>query len=318
MMPTLPPLREAMRSSAAQKQGVSVADPDAKPNTAMATNYITRNPVGAWVLPVVGMMNAPGKFQAGGPAQWSAGSFGYQKPMSKGGHVHKGADIYADRGTGVVAPVAGTIKSTGKSDISGNYVKVQGDDGYEYYYAHLDSVHSGITSGMRVGAGAYLGGVGNTGNASGTSTHLHFEIRKGGQTVNPNDFFQSGTQQPTTPLSAIAGLNTVEEIQAYIDEEIRRANVLAGGAEGFDPATWNQQGQQLSEEDMIAEQTAKGQNILGSTLTAMSNSIGGGQRTPMQRNTTALEATSTAASQGGQTMTPQAEDLRPDIEEEVA
>ena len=171
-----------------QNARVSVADPNAPVNTAMTASFLTRTPTGAWVLPVVGMVNTPGRFVAGGPAQWSSGSFGYQKPASKGGHVHKGADIYADRGTGVVAPVNGTIKSVGESAIGGNYVKVQGDDGYEYYYAHLDSVHSGITTGMRVGAGAYLGGVGNTGNASGTSTHLHFEIRFQGVPQNPQGY----------------------------------------------------------------------------------------------------------------------------------
>jgi hypothetical protein len=269
--------------------------------------------LGSWTLPVVGMGNAPGKYQQGGAPQWSTGSFGYQKPQSKGGHVHKGVDIYADRGTGVVAPVAGVISSMGTGAVSGNYIKIKGDDGNEYYYAHLDSLHTNIARGQRVGQGAYLGGVGNTGNASGTSPHLHFEIRKGGKSVNPNGYLNGGQGQQTTSMSALPGLNTPEEVQAYIDEQIRAAQVLAQGAEGFDPAAWNQQAQQMSEEDMIREQTAKGQNILGSTLTAMSSSIGGGNRTPMQKGTTALTA-KTGVDQATESSVPAAEDLRPRVE----
>lgn len=276
-------------------------------------------PANAWTLPVVGMGNAPGRFEAGGTPQWSAGSFGYQKPISKGGHVHQGVDIYASRGTAVIAPVAGSIMSINNSPVSGNYVKVRGDDGYTYFYAHLDSVHSGLARGQRVGQGDYLGGVGNTGNASGTSTHLHFEVRKNGKSVNPNAFFETGQRQETTPMSAIAGLNTVEEMQAYIDEQIAAAQVMAQGAEGFDPRGWGQQDAQPSEEDMINQQTAKGQNILGATLTSMATAIGGGSRSELPRNSTAMQATTSGAAQGGgQVTTPRAEDIRPEVQSEVS
>jgi hypothetical protein len=295
-----------------QKHGTSTSPVNA-PNTALNTNAFVPANLGSWTLPVVGMTNSPGRYKPGGPAQWSTGSYGYQKPASKGGHTHKGVDIYADRGTAVMATVNGTITSMGEGAISGKYIKVRGDDGYEYYYAHLDSLHTGIARGQRVGQGQYLGGVGNTGNAAGTSHHLHFEIRKNGKSVNPNGFLQNGQAQQTTPLSSIPGLNTPGELQAYIEEQIRAAQVLAQGASGFDPATWNQQAQELSEEDMIREQTAKGQNILGATLTAMSSSIGGGQRTPMQKGTTALSAT-TGVDSAQQSQVPRAEDLRPNVE----
>jgi len=264
------------------EQAQALAKTQALPAQAVA-------PAGSWTLPVVGMGNSASSFTGGAPA-WSSGSYGYRKPASKGGHVHQGTDIYAQAGTGVVAPVNGVISSIGDGKVSGNYVKVRGDDGYEYYYAHLGSVHDGISRGMRVQAGAYLGGVGNSGNASGTSAHLHFEIRRNGKSVNPNEFYRTGRIQETTPLSAIAGLNTPDEVQAYIDEQVAfaQAQMQLDTAEGFDPSGWGQ-GQGQTEEERQLERVTKGQSMLGSVLNGMSNTLANGERTPMARMSSALD-----------------------------
>ena len=42
-------------------------------------------------MPVAGMRGDPGDRSQGG--NWARGSFGYQKPQSKGGHIHEGTDI---------------------------------------------------------------------------------------------------------------------------------------------------------------------------------------------------------------------------------
>ena len=98
-----------------------------------------------------------------------------------GGRAHDGTDLFADRGTPVVAPVAGTVKqSTGP--VGGLQVRLTADDGYVYLATHL---HTFGASG-RVAAGAVIGTIGTTGSAAGTAPHVHFEIHPGGiGPVNP-------------------------------------------------------------------------------------------------------------------------------------
>ena len=58
-------------------------------------------------------------------------------------------------------------------------------DGTTYYYTHLESHPSGISSGQYVSAGTAVGYLGNSGNARYTSPHLHFEIRPSNVAINP-------------------------------------------------------------------------------------------------------------------------------------
>lgn len=121
---------------------------------------------GEWICPVQGAR---------------AFSNDWGQPRS-GGRRHKGNDIFASRGTPVVASVAGTVKGH-NSSLGGISYYLSGSDGNTYFGTHLDRL-SGASG--RVDAGTVVGYVGSSGNASASSPHLHFEIHPGGGgAVNP-------------------------------------------------------------------------------------------------------------------------------------
>jgi len=91
------------------------------------------------------------------------------------GEVAGGSDLFAARGTPIVAMRGGKVLESGPNPVGGNSVLVQGDDGNQYYYAHMDAAPS-VQVGQAITAGTYLGPVGDTGDAKGTGTHLHIGI----------------------------------------------------------------------------------------------------------------------------------------------
>ena len=98
-----------------------------------------------------------------------------------GGRFHEGNDLFSPRGTVVRAPVSGVVSYLTGS-IGGLQFRLEGDDGNNYFGSHL----SAIGKQGRVAAGDGIGEVGNSGNAAGTSPHLHFEIHPGrGGAANP-------------------------------------------------------------------------------------------------------------------------------------
>jgi murein DD-endopeptidase MepM/ murein hydrolase activator NlpD len=100
-----------------------------------------------------------------------------------GGRRHKGVDMFAARGEPIYAVQTGTASASSNS-LGGISVHLRADTGFTYYYAHLDS--RSFSGSTRVSQGDVVGYNGNTGNASSTSPHLHFEIRpNGGGPVNP-------------------------------------------------------------------------------------------------------------------------------------
>jgi murein DD-endopeptidase MepM/ murein hydrolase activator NlpD len=102
------------------------------------------------------------------------------------GHRHRGTDIFAPYGTPAVAITSGAIKYLKTGGAGGIMLWLAGDDGNDYFYAHLAGYASGIYVGRRVGTGEVVAYVGNTGNARGGTPHLHFEIHPGGgAAINP-------------------------------------------------------------------------------------------------------------------------------------
>ncbi len=127
-----------------------------------------------------------------------------------------GNDIIATRKSLAVAAEAGRIKIWTRSKPGGCMLYLYGKSGTIYEYLHLNNDISsrndnaghciagtayapGLLSGQKVQAGQLLGFVGDSGVANGTQPHLHFEVHRGGQPVNPYPFLNRAQR----PLFAI-------------------------------------------------------------------------------------------------------------------
>ena len=89
---------------------------------------------------------------------------------------HHGIDVFAPMGSPVVAVADGILFSVGWNDIGGRRLWLRDRAGNFFYYAHLSRFAPVAVEGARVRAGTVIGFVGNTGDAAGTPSHLHFEI----------------------------------------------------------------------------------------------------------------------------------------------
>jgi len=153
---------------------VSVAE--ATRSTAAALAAANRLPPGG-SLPVGSTLLVPGTWRCPVPGSGFINDFGFPRV----GHIHQGNDMFAPRGTPILAPVRGRVEQR-DGPIGGHAQSLYGDDGIRYYFAHMDSYGAKGD----VAAGTVIGRVGNSGNAVTTPTHLHFEIHPGdGEAVNP-------------------------------------------------------------------------------------------------------------------------------------
>jgi len=96
------------------------------------------------------------------------------------GRTPSALQLFAPRGPPVRAPFAGSLTFQ-QGELSGLAALVRGE-GVSAFLAHLDSREG---SARTVRAGDVVGYVGDSGNAVGKGTHVHFELRQAGEIVNP-------------------------------------------------------------------------------------------------------------------------------------
>jgi murein DD-endopeptidase MepM/ murein hydrolase activator NlpD len=192
-------------------QAAPAAPPPAKPRkpkTTAATQ--TAAPEPGMSLPVRQPPLVTPKLTAGGyvfpvygPSSF-VDTFGAARSDVAGGW-HHGDDIFAPLGAPVLAVAYGTVFSVGWNKIGGNRLWLRDGQGNLFYYAHLSAFTPLAVNGSLVNAGDVLGFVGNTGDAQGTPTHLHFEIHPVGLIGLGYD----GAVNPTTYLLAWSHLQDV-------------------------------------------------------------------------------------------------------------
>jgi murein DD-endopeptidase MepM/ murein hydrolase activator NlpD len=174
----------------------------------------------------------------------------FRAPRDGGAREHHGVDIFAARGTPVLAAADGIVTSVGTNTLGGNVVWVARPLRREsLYYAHLDT--QSATTGDHVKAGDVLGTVGATGNAAGGPPHLHFGIYTRGGPVDPLPYLDPARNREPGPLlvafgevhrlraaQRIAGralpTGTIVEVVGATAAAVRVR--LPDGAEGYAPA----------------------------------------------------------------------------------
>jgi murein DD-endopeptidase MepM/ murein hydrolase activator NlpD len=97
------------------------------------------------------------------------------------GTYHRGIDIGVGMGTPIAAAGSGTVFFSGEMSGYGNVVLIDHGNGMVTLYAHQSQLIA--TTGQYVSRGTTIGLVGSTGHSTGP--HLHFEVRVGGNAVDP-------------------------------------------------------------------------------------------------------------------------------------
>lgn len=136
-------------------------------------------------------------FPVQGKSDAAAGSF-WGANRDNGARRHEGIDIFASKGTPVVAAAPGMVTRVNETPRGGLVVWLSDTRGQHLYYAHLS--RQLVRPGQLVQIGDTLGLVGNTGNARTTPPHLHFGVYRGGRgPVDPYPFVRRADKEPAAP-----------------------------------------------------------------------------------------------------------------------
>jgi murein DD-endopeptidase MepM/ murein hydrolase activator NlpD len=186
-----PPPRKAKKEKQAKPTGKVAPEPTTGIPVRQPPQITPKLTAGGYVFPVYG----PSSF---------VDTFGGDRSDVSGGW-HHGDDIFAPLGAPILAVGSGTVFSVGWNKIGGNRLWLRDGQGNLFYYAHLSAFTPLAVNGNKVKAGDVLGFVGNTGDAQGTPTHLHFEIHPVGLLSLDYD----GAVNPTSYLLAWKHLQDV-------------------------------------------------------------------------------------------------------------
>jgi murein DD-endopeptidase MepM/ murein hydrolase activator NlpD len=147
---------------------------------------------------------------------------------------HEGDDIFASYGTPVVAVQDGTITGVSLTTIGGNNIHLTTSRGDYFYYAHLSRFATGLAQGQHVVAGQTIGYVGDTGDAKGTPSHLHFEIHpNGGAAVDPTLYLDAWRAAGHLVTTSPASQTTAAPATASAADDPAIDAAVQQAAEGF-------------------------------------------------------------------------------------
>ncbi|WP_079710120.1 M23 family metallopeptidase [Paraliobacillus ryukyuensis] len=147
----------------------------------VVSEKVTKEPVKEIVVKGTKVVPSRGS----GDMAWPAvGGYISSHMGSRWGSYHKGIDIAGPSNRAILAADNGTVVSAGYTNGGyGNKIVINHNNGYQTTYAHLASIS--VSVGQTVTKGSEIGVMGDTGRSTGI--HLHFEVHKNGELVNPED-----------------------------------------------------------------------------------------------------------------------------------
>ncbi|MEL6273500.1 MAG: M23 family metallopeptidase, partial [Bacteroidota bacterium] len=164
---------------------------------------------------------APLTFPVAGVDNRAAQSF-WGAPRDGGKRKHEGVDIFAPKGTNLLAVADGEVTRVKEGGLGGKVVWCWAPEyNLSIYYAHLDEQL--VSKGDRIRRGEIIGTVGNTGNAHNTPPHLHFGIYPNGQqAVDPWPFIRMVEASATSPQIDYQQLGKEKELKSAKQYNIRK------------------------------------------------------------------------------------------------
>lgn len=135
----------------------------------------------------IAAFKAPFALPVDGPVRYTSGFGGRNDPLGRGWRRHEGQDLAGPYGMPILATADGVVTHAGWESGYGRLVKIRHEFGMETRYAHLSQIR--VNVGDRVSRGDRIGDMGNSGRSTGT--HLHYEIRIGGDAINPMTFIKA-------------------------------------------------------------------------------------------------------------------------------
>ena len=137
------------------------------------------------------MKNEARKFPIANPApgQGVSSGFGVRRdPLIGMPAMHAGLDFRAPTGAAAKATAPGKVVKAGWNGGSGRMVEIDHGNGYSTRYAHLSKIR--VKVGQELATGDTVGDVGSSGRSTGP--HLHYEIRRDGDAIDPVRFLKAG------------------------------------------------------------------------------------------------------------------------------
>src|SRR5690606_24664343 len=123
------------------------------------------------------------------PGQPVTSSFGVRRdPIIRRPAMHAGIDFRAATGTPIRSGGAGTVVKAGWNGGYGRMVEIDHGHGLATRYAHMSRIL--VAEGQKVGTGDIIGESGSSGRSTGP--HLHYEVRRNGNAVDPLRFLKAG------------------------------------------------------------------------------------------------------------------------------